>query len=300
MHNQLSNEQSKEKPSGKLSKSTSVSKFRFADSPDADLANLANIGLSIEKMTEFAGISLASGEIVEFLKQELQIQTVCQQILYQQIVNKAARERDLEITPPEIQAEADRVRYERRLESAARTQEWLTEQLATPADWETGIYHRLLTQKLKEALFAQEVERVFIQSRLDFEQISLYRIRVPYHPLAQELFYQIEENEISFYEAAHLYDIDEQRRLRCGYDGRLHRWDFEPDIAATLFGAAMRQVLGPFSINPGYDLLMIEEFLPAELTPETHHVIIERLFQEWLDSELNYFMHNQSDEHIGE
>jgi hypothetical protein len=27
--------------------------------------------------------------------------------------------------------------------------------------------------------------------------------------LAQELFYQLEEQEISFYEAAHLYDIDE-------------------------------------------------------------------------------------------
>lgn len=253
---------------------------------------ISSAGTLVETMIDFAGILLAPDEIVKFLQRELQIRAVCQQILYQRIIRQASEERSLEITPSEIQAEADRVRYELRLESAARTQDWLTEQLVMPEDWEAGIHNRLLTQKLREALFAQEVERAFIQSRLDLEQISLYRIRVPYHSLAQELFYQIEESEISFYEAAHLYDIDEQRRLRCGYDGRLHRWDFEPTIAAALFGAGIGEVLGPFAINPGYDLLMVSEFLPAELTSETRSAILERMFQEWLESELNYLLHN--------
>jgi parvulin-like peptidyl-prolyl isomerase len=287
MHNQyLSIDQSKE-AFGLRSKS--APEFCFTSS-SADAETL------VGTMIDFSGIVLASDEIVEFLKHELQVRSVCQRILHQRIIGQAAGDRSLGVAPLEIQAEADRVRYELRLESAARTQDWLKEQLITPEDWEAGIYDRLLSQKLREALFAQDVERSFIQSRLDFEQISLYRIRVPYHPLAQELFYQIEESEISFYEAAHLYDIDEQRRLRCGYDGRLHRWDLEPDIAATLFGANVGEILGPFAMNPGYDLLMVGEFLPAELTPETRDAILERMFQEWLESELNYFIHNQSSE----
>ncbi|NEQ26405.1 MAG: peptidylprolyl isomerase [Microcoleus sp. SIO2G3] len=245
-------------------------------------------------MVDFAGISLAPEEIVEFLRQNLQLRSVCQQMIYQQIIEQAAIDRNLEVTPSEIQAEADRTRYEMRLESVTKTLEWLSEQLMTAEDWEAGIGDRLLAQKLRDTLFSQEVERVFVQSRLDFEQISLYRIRVPYQPLAQELFYEIEESEISFYEAAHLYDIDEQRRLRCGFDGRLHRWDLEPDLAAQLFGASIGEVLGPFAIDRSYDLLMVSEFLPAELTTETRNIILERLFQEWLESELNYFIHNQN------
>ena len=163
----------------------------------------------------------------------------------------------------------------------------------TVEDWEMGLRDRLLTQKLKEALFARDVERVFAESRLDFDRVDLYRLRVPYQPLCQELFYQIEEGEISFYEAAHLYNIDEQRRLRCGYEGRLQRWNFEPEVAATIFGEAPGHVLGPFASAQGYDLLMSANFLFSELNDETRNTILDRLFQEWLESELNYLIHHQ-------
>lgn len=245
-------------------------------------------------MIDFLGISVSPDEIVAFLRHQLQIRSICQQILYQRLIDRASEERQVTVSGQDIQAEADRTRYELRLESAARTQEWLTDHLVTAADWEIGIHARLLRQKLKEALFAQDVERIFMQSRIDFEEISLYRLRVPYLPLAQELFYQIEEGEISFYEAAHLYDVDEQRQLRCGYDGRLRRLDFEPDIAAILFGANAGTILGPFAIDAAYELLMVGEFIVPELTQEVRETILEQIFQEWLESELNHFVHHQN------
>lgn len=241
-------------------------------------------------MVDFASFTLEPDEIIDFLKQNLQLRSICQQIVEQRIIAQAAQERTIEIEALEIQQEANRIRYEMRLESAERTLEWLQEQLLTPEDWEVGIRDRLLAKKLKNSLFSADVERIFAQSRLDFEEVLLYRIRVPYHPLAQELFYQIEEGEISFYEAAHLYDIDEQRRLNCGYDGRFRRWDFEPDVAAILFGSAPEVVQGPFQAQQGYDLLMVSRFIPAELTDQNRQVILTRLAQEWLESELNYLM----------
>ncbi|MCU0568051.1 MAG: SurA N-terminal domain-containing protein [Oculatellaceae cyanobacterium Prado106] len=251
-----------------------------------------NTALLAVNMIDFLGILLSPDEIVTFLKHQLQIRSICQQILYQRLIDHAAEDRHVKVSAQEIQAEADRTRYELRLESAARTQEWLTDNLLTPEDWEIGIRTRLLRQKLKETLFAQDVERIFMQSRIDFEQISLYRLRVPYLPLAQELFYQIEEGEISFYEAAHLYDVDEQRQLRCGYDGCLRRLDFEPDIAAILFGANTGHVLGPFPVDAAYELLMVSEFITPELTHEVREVILEQIFQEWLESEFNHFIHH--------
>lgn len=261
-----------------------------------DIAASNQVRGSVRAMVNFTGISLESDEIVAFLGQTLQLRSLCQQIMYQRVVTRSAAERQLSVTAAEIQEEANRLRYELRLESAARTLEWLEEQLVTPELWEMGIRDRLLSEKLRETLFAQEVERVFVQSRLDFEQISLYRIRVPYYPLAQELFYQIEEAEISFYEAAHLYDMDEQRRLRCGYEGRLHRWDFEPDVAAVVFGATVGEVLGPFLVSQSYDLLMVNEIVAPELNEENRNIILERLFKEWLERELNYWIHTRESE----
>lgn len=250
--------------------------------------------LSSLDMIDFAGTSLSAEDIVDCLRRNLQIRDVCQQIIYRSIIEQAAIEYQIEIAPEEIQSAADQMRYEMRLESAAQTLEWLSEQLISPQHWEQGIRDRLLLKKLQNSLFSKDVDRVFTQNRLDYEQVFIYRIRVPYRPLAQELLYQIEEGELSFYEAAHLYDVNEERRLRCGYDGRLGRWDFPPDIGSAVFGAAPNELLGPFPVGQSYDLLMVGGFLSAELNDETRGAILDRMFQEWLESEFIHFSYYQN------
>ncbi|MGV0024079.1 peptidylprolyl isomerase [Phormidesmis priestleyi] len=245
-------------------------------------------------MVNLLGASIESDEVVDFLRSTIQLRAVCEKLLYQRIVNQTAQERGLVITSEEIQAEADRQRREKRLEKSADTLAWLNEQLITADDWEAGICNQQLSQKLAEFLFHSEAERFFAQNRLDFEQVVLYQIIVPYYTLAQELFYQIEEAEISFYEAAHLYDIDEQRRRQCGFEGVLYRWSLQPELAAVIFGANAGEIVRPVQTDRGYHLLMVEEFVSAQLTTETHQEIVQRLFQEWLESELSY-LHNQAE-----
>ena len=245
-------------------------------------------------MIDFCGIPIESEEIVDFLKREMLLKDICQKIVSQKIIEKATAERGITVTPEEIQTEADSIRYGKRLEKASDTLAWLVDQMVTSDEWEKGIGDRLLAQKLAEHLFDKEVEKYFAQNRLDFDQFILYQIAVPYEKLAQEIFYQIEEEEISFYEAAHLYDIDEKRRYLCGYEGKVHRWNFKPDIAAVIFRTpiSVGEILGPLKTEQGYHLFMIEEFIQTELTPQRRQEIIDRLFKEWIESELNYALHN--------
>lgn len=243
-------------------------------------------------MVSFFQQSIQPDEILDFLKRTIQLREICQKILHQRIVNQAANARNLVITADEIQAEAEYLRRQQHLEKVADTLAWLNDQLITAEDWEAGIRDRLLAKKLAEALFSTEVERFFAQNRLDFEQILLYQIIVPYEQLASEIFYQIEEEEMSFYKAAHIYDIDERRRHQCGYEGKLYRWSLKPDIAAVIFSARLGEIISPIKTDQGYHILMVEEFISAELTPETYQGIIDRMFDEWLASELNYLLHN--------
>lgn len=238
-------------------------------------------------------IAIESDEVVNYLKKKISLKEVRQHILSQKLIEQTAKERSITVTLEEIQAEAERQRREQRLERASDTLEWLADQMITPDDWEAGIRDRLLTKKLAESLFAKEVEKYFAQNKLDFEQISLYQIVVPYGKVAQELFYQIQEQEISFYEAAHLYDLDERRKHYCGYEGKLYRRSLKPDIAAAILSAKPGEVVGPIKTEQGYHLFMIEELLPSpELTPERHQEILNKMFQEWLAMELNYMLHS--------
>jgi parvulin-like peptidyl-prolyl isomerase len=233
-------------------------------------------------------------KIVGFLKRNMNLQEVSERILYQNIINQVAQERGVTVTPEEIQAEANHQRREKRLEKASDTLAWLADQMITPDDWEAGIRDRVLAKKLAECLFSKEVEKFFAQNRLDFDQILLYQIVLPDGKLAQELVYQLEEREISFYEAAHLYDIDERRRHQCGCEGKLFRWNLKPDIAAVVFGAKLAEVIGPLKTEQGYHLLMVEEFIPAQLTAQRYQDTLDRMFREWLASELNYMLHSKT------
>ncbi|WP_413167406.1 peptidylprolyl isomerase [Capilliphycus salinus ALCB114379] len=243
-------------------------------------------------MVNQSGKTVSNDDIICFLKEQIKYKEMCQKILSQRAIDRAVRERKISVTPEEIQAEADRHRLARRLEKASDTLAWLTDEMITPDDWEAGIKQHLLAKKLADALFSSEVEKYFAQHKLEYEKVLLYQIVVPYERLAREIFYQIEEEEISFYHAAHLYDIEPKRRELCGYEGKLNRSHLKADIAALVFGATPGQIIGPHKSDLGYHLFKVEEFISAELTEERSQQILNKLFQEWLASEVNYLLHN--------
>ncbi len=242
-------------------------------------------------MTSFKGEIIETDKIILALKKGLRLKEICRSIAHQRIVDQAIEARGVTVSPEEIQAEADQIRHENRLFRSSDTFAWLSDQLVSAEEWEAGIRDRLLTKKLAQALFSQEVERFFAENRSDFDQVRLYRIVVPYLQLAQEIAYQIQEEEISFYEAAHLYDVDDTRRYQCGYEGKLYRWNLKPDISAVVFSASPGQVITPMMIEQSAHLLMVDEFIPSELTLERHQEILDRMFREWLTTELNYLIH---------
>lgn len=244
-------------------------------------------------MIDDIGSAPEPDEIVQFLKQTVQYRQVCRTILSQRIVERAAQERGVTVSSEEIQQEADAFRRQNRLERAQDTLAWLNDQQITPEDWEAGIHDRLLSQKLMETLFGAEIEKFFAENRLNFDRVSFYQIVMSDDKLAQEVFYQIEEAEISFYEAARVYDLDEQRRYRCGYEGLVYRWALKPEIAAVVFAASPGQVTEPITTEQGHHLLMIDQFVPAELTTELRQELLNKLFQEWIEGEMSYLLHNQ-------
>lgn len=249
---------------------------------------------SARQTVNFFGISIEFVEIISFLQNNLQLKEVCQQILYRRIIERVARERGLTVEHEEIQAEVNRQRRDRDLEMDADLLTWLADRLLDREAWEASIRDRLLTEKLNQHLFALEVERFFNHNPGEFERVLLYQIVVSSAAEALEILYRLQEGQISFYEAAHFYDINEQRRLQCGYEGRIYRSQLQPDIAAIVFSGAVGQAIGPLQVDAGYCLLLVEEFFSAQLTSERFQEILERLFQRWLALELSSMLQSDS------
>jgi hypothetical protein len=247
-------------------------------------------------MIQVSSQKIEAEEIIAFLKKRVQLKDICRKILYQKVIDHAIETHQLEISAEEIQAQGDQIRRQRHLEKAEDTFAWLAEELITPEDWEAGIYDDLAAHKLAEHLFSKAVKDFFDQNQHQFEQIVLYEIIIPYEKLAWEIFYQIEEEEMSFYQAGHLYDIDPDRRIRCGYVGKVHRYDLKPNIAALVFQAIPGTVMTPFHSEQGYHIFLVEEFIPAELTNEIYQTLLNKMFQDWLARELDYMLFNQTDD----
>ncbi|BAZ12970.1 hypothetical protein NIES4071_48040 [Calothrix sp. NIES-4071] len=239
-------------------------------------------------MSDFKTVVEAE-EIVNYLKQEMSLKETRQNILYQRVIARVAQQLGISVSSLEIEKEADKQRRELQLEKAADTVAWLTDNMISPHDWEVGIRNRLLADKLAEQMFGKEVEKFFIQNRASFEQIILYRIVVANDKLAQELYYQIEEREISFYTAAHNYDIDQNRRRLCGYEGPVYRWEIETVIASVVFNTSPQQLIGPIKIEQCYHLLWVEEHIPAELTQSRYKELLNHMFKQWLNSEAQQY-----------
>lgn len=244
-------------------------------------------------MVSLVKTGIDSEEILTFLKKQISLKEVTQKILSQRVIERAAIERNITVNPEEIQAEADEFRFKNRLEKASDTMAWIQNQMISVEDWEEGIRDRLLAQKLASELFSQQVEKYFAENRLEFDQALLYQIIVPYEPVARELFYQIEEEEISFFTAAHLYDINEQRRLNCGYQGWVNRAGLKAEMAALVFHGKPGEIIGPIKTDEGYHLLLVEQLKVAQMTLEVRQEIINQMFKQWLNAELNYYLHYQ-------
>lgn len=237
-------------------------------------------------------LSIFADQIVAFTKQEMLYSGILKRIAHQEIIEQICDEHKIEIALEEIQARADEIRRAKRLEKASQTIAWLEGNMITEDEWEASIKASLLREKLADHLFNKEAEKYFAEHRSNYELVSLYHIVVPYRQLAQEILYQVEEEETSFFQAAHLYDVEERRRNYCGYEGKLCRWDLKPEVAAMVFGSPVGCPVGSIEIEDLFHLFLVEEFIEAELTPSRKQKIIEKLFQEWLERELIHRFHD--------
>ncbi|MDP5018262.1 MAG: peptidylprolyl isomerase, partial [Dolichospermum sp.] len=145
----------------------------------------------------------------------------------------------------------------------------------------------LLSAKLAHHLFADKVEPFFYAHQIDYSAAVTYEVILDDEDLSLEIFYALQEGEISFQEVARQYIQNPEIRRAGGYQGIRKRSDFRPEIASAVFASHPPEVLKPIITPKGAHLIIVEEIIEPQLNDPTRVVILSDLFTNWLKEKIS-------------
>ena len=221
-------------------------------------------------------------DIIRQIKLSQQIPGIVEAIAAQKVIVEAAQEAGIEVEPEELQLEGDKLRLEQKLVKAKDTWNWLKKNHLSLNEFEELVHNNVLSKKLANHLCSPYVEKFFYQNQLDYAAAVTYEVVFDDRDLALELFYALEEAEITFPEIARQYIQEPELRRAYGYQKLRHRKDFRPEVAAAIFAASSPQILKPISTSKGVYLIWVEEIIQPQLDEQLHQKIISELFSDWL------------------
>jgi parvulin-like peptidyl-prolyl isomerase len=207
-------------------------------------------------------------------------------ILQRQILEETAASLKLEISADELQVGADQFRAANHLETIPATQKWLVDRLLSVDDFEQLVNTNLLATKVAQNLFGNQVAPYFYQNTLNYASAVIYEIILQDQNLAIELFYAIQEGDMSFADAAKTYGQDLETQRYGGYVGMVSRKKMTPEVSAAVFAAQPPQILKPITVGKQIYLILVEEVIKPQLTSQLQEQIMWQLFQDWLQEKI--------------
>lgn len=232
-------------------------------------------------------LKLSTADIIYYLRLSCQIPTILEAIATQKLIAEAAEKFAIELTTEELQQAADSIRLANQLLKADDTWAWLEKHYLSIDDFEEIAKKNLLSIKLANHLFADKIEPYFYAHKIDYTGVVTYEVVLDDEDLALELFYALQEGEISFQEIARQYIQNTEIRRAGGYQGIRYRSDFRPEIAAAVFAANPPQILKPITTPKGVHIIAVEEIITPELDEQRRIQIARDFFTNWLQQQLS-------------
>lgn len=231
-------------------------------------------------------VTISNSNIIHNIKLSCKIPDVVQAIASQKIITDVAQELGITVTEEELQTEGDKLRLEKKLVKAKDTWSWLEKHNLSVYEFEELVYQNVLSKKLANHLFTAETEKFFYEHKLDYFSAVTYQVMFENIDIALEMFYALQEDEITFSEVAYLYLEEPENRRVYGYQGIQNRKDFRPEIAAAVFAATPPQILKPITTSRGIHLIFVGEIIEPQLDEQLRDKIINELFTEWLKQQI--------------
>lgn len=231
-------------------------------------------------------ITVYPADLLQQIKLSYLIPSLTKSILTRKIISQEAEKQGIKVELNELQQCADGLRLVNKLQSAQETWLWLEKHSLSLNDFEELASIAVISSKLAQHFFDNQVEPFFIEHQLDYTQVVMYEVLLEDEDLAMELFYAIQEGEINFHQVAHEYIQDKELRRAGGYRGLLYRNDLKPEISSAVFAATPPTILKPIITSKGAYLILLEDLVRLPLDEDLRSKILLDLFSKWVEQQI--------------
>jgi parvulin-like peptidyl-prolyl isomerase len=231
-------------------------------------------------------LTISLKDVIQHIKLSCQIPKVLQDIAEAKIIANEVSQFGIKISDEELQEEGDKFRFEQKLVKAKDTWDWLKKHRLSLDEFEDVIYTKVASRKLAQHLFNNKIESFFYQNQAHYVAAVTNEVIVESMDLALELFYSLQEGEITFADIARQYITNPELRRASGYMGARRRNEFRPETVPSVFAASPPQILKPINTAKGIYLIWVEEIIQPVLDEELREQIISDLFSTWLKQQV--------------
>ncbi|MCM1983604.1 peptidylprolyl isomerase [Lyngbya confervoides] len=231
-------------------------------------------------------LNIQASDLMEEAQLSCQIPGLITGILTRKIITDQAQALNISVSDAELQEAADHIRLAEKLQKAEDTYAWLKKHHLSVDQFEQLAAGNVLSTKLAQHLFGDRVEAYFAEHQLDYYEATLSEVLINDLDLALELFFSLQEQEISFFEVAQAHIQDPDLRHMGGYRGRQSRFSLRPEVSSAVFSAQAHQILKPIVSSLGVHLVQVHEIFEPSLTAEVRNQIVSTLFLDWINQEI--------------
>lgn len=186
------------------------------------------------------------------------------------------------INEEELQAAGDAFRLKHRLLSSSETLAWLERQRINAEDWTEGIRIQLLTQKLKDYLFADSIDSHYLTNRDEYHRAAFSQILVSDLAAALQIVQTLRADKTSFCAMALEHSQAQPSGKQGGFVGVRFLSTLMPEIRAAIAGVPEGEIINPIKTHRGYHILRIEKWFALTLSESVRAEFLDVLFQTWL------------------
>jgi len=173
------------------------------------------------------------------------------------------------------------------LEDLNQLDDWRAARGLSLPELEDLVHFQPRLQRASEALWGPEVPSVFLQQRADFDRVVISVVRLADADLATELYFQLQDGELSFTSLAEHYAEGHDRANR-GMIGPILVKQLNPLLTKVVRRYPPGVLIPPLDVNGRVHLMRVESLEPARLDGPLRDQLLRQLRSQWLQEQLGH------------
>jgi parvulin-like peptidyl-prolyl isomerase len=176
----------------------------------------------------------------------------------------------------------EQFRQQHQLGDDAAEATWLEQRGWSADDLQLHLARPEALDRFAQQRFGPGVEETFLQRKPELDTVVYSLLRVQDRGLAQELWIQLSEGEISFPEAASRHSDGPEANTK-GVIGPVALGQLQPELADRLRTLRQGELREPITAGQWWILLRLEQLTPAKLDDAMRHRLLQEQLNTWLE-----------------